>query len=1051
MATLPGLNKGVTKDPTPPATDTEISPITIPDGTTLVTTKTTNETIDNVDQLIDYVSGDNSPNFIPQLAIDNLVSDLSLKEDAINKGAVSGYAGLDASQLLLLSNFPSGTALQVLRRNAGNTALEFVDPAGEVFTWTADHSMATFKLTASAANDVILNAPTGQGVSIEVAGIQEYDFDATTADFGANTISNVTDIFVTKATIPTLELFGAFVQADGGVTSNLKFFGQDENSTKTEYARIEGINAENAISNQGGGLRIQILDTGSLTTYMQFRNGDVDDIDILKTLNINTNDLLNMKQLTFADDTAPDTTLASIYAQNTGNISINARATEEVFIRVGGNQEYNFSSTVANFLGNNIIGVGNLTLTAGGTLTIPASGATGFMDIGEITTPANPGANVGRLYVKDLSTVTTLFFRDSAGTETDLLAGGGEVFTWTADHSMATFKLTADAGNDVILNAPTGQSVDFQINSVSVLTMDNVELDLQNRNINLGGGTLNLLNSTQQILSDADDIILRVPTGDGISIEVNSVEEYNFDATQADFLGNDLVGMGNYTVQGGTPSTVGKIRFNDGNEIGWRNNADTNNHRIGFLTDVFTMKFDNVIEYTFNSSTFDVLGNAIDNVLSLTMDGATPGTLTMNGADFRLTFQSGGSLQIRDNIAAQFQFGSTLANWMDNDLINMGVLSFDDADTSIQQSGAELQYDVATGGLHRFRLNNLSIFSFSVGTLDVGDSYTIRYDGNSNRRIFNGTLGFIFEVEAGDNFSYEINSVEEYNFDATQLDMNVNHIMNLGQLELSDTSNLSGSQKGLWSVAASMRFNVPTGDNFEFKVNLVDQLVISVSDVNFTGNTLTALGVTSFTDTNTSIQQSGSDLQIDVATGGRHSLRINNTIEYDFAANALFMSGNDLNLGGGFVQFDDANTRIEQVGTTLEFNVDTGDSFVFDITEITEFSFDVLQGFVSFRRIQGNQGADIVGAATITLGNDGNYFDITGNTNIDFMTITDWQAGAIVTLQFDANSGVNDNTASPPVNTLPFALAGNFGASAGDTITVILDGAFWREISRSVN
>ena len=68
MATLPGLNKGVVKDPTPPATDTIISPITIPNGTILVTTKTTNETIDNVNQLIDYISGD-AANFIPKSAI----------------------------------------------------------------------------------------------------------------------------------------------------------------------------------------------------------------------------------------------------------------------------------------------------------------------------------------------------------------------------------------------------------------------------------------------------------------------------------------------------------------------------------------------------------------------------------------------------------------------------------------------------------------------------------------------------------------------------------------------------------------------------------------------------------------------------------------------------------------------------------------------------------------------------------------------------------------------------------------------------------------------
>lgn len=53
---------------------------------------------------------------------------------------------------------------------------------------------------------------------------------------------------------------------------------------------------------------------------------------------------------------------------------------------------------------------------------------TSFIDFDEVATPANPAANVGRLYVKDSSGTTTLFFRDNAGTETDLLAGGGASF-----------------------------------------------------------------------------------------------------------------------------------------------------------------------------------------------------------------------------------------------------------------------------------------------------------------------------------------------------------------------------------------------------------------------------------------------------------------------------------------------------------------------------------------------------------------------------------------------------------------------------------------------
>ena len=97
MATLPGLQLGVTKDPSPPLVDTLISPQPIPNGTTLITTKTSNETIDNVDQLIRYVSGDNGPNFIPQAAIDSLVSDLAAKEILANKFTTIGTPGTDTN------------------------------------------------------------------------------------------------------------------------------------------------------------------------------------------------------------------------------------------------------------------------------------------------------------------------------------------------------------------------------------------------------------------------------------------------------------------------------------------------------------------------------------------------------------------------------------------------------------------------------------------------------------------------------------------------------------------------------------------------------------------------------------------------------------------------------------------------------------------------------------------------------------------------------------------------------------------------------------------
>lgn len=50
---------------------------------------------------------------------------------------------------------------------------------------------------------------------------------------------------------------------------------------------------------------------------------------------------------------------------------------------------------------------------------------TGSIRLDEISLPANPPANQGLIYLKDVAGITTPFFLDSAGTETSLIGGGG--------------------------------------------------------------------------------------------------------------------------------------------------------------------------------------------------------------------------------------------------------------------------------------------------------------------------------------------------------------------------------------------------------------------------------------------------------------------------------------------------------------------------------------------------------------------------------------------------------------------------------------------------
>ena len=86
------------------------------------------------------------------------------------------------------------------------------------------------------------------------------------------------------------------------------------------------------------------------------------------------------------------------------------------------------------------------------------------------------------------------------------------------------------------------------------------------------------------------------------------------------------------------------------------------------------------------------------------------------------------------------------------------------------------------------------------------------------------------------------------------------------------------------------------------------------------------------------------------------------------------------------------------------------------------------------------KGSDVASTAAMTLGS-GNIFDITGTTTIT--SITAGTAGTIVLLQFDSSLTVTDGS-----NLL---LAGNFSATANDTMLLYCDGTNWFEIARSAN
>lgn len=106
-------------------------------------------------------------------------------------------------------------------------------------------------------------------------------------------------------------------------------------------------------------------------------------------------------------------------------------------------------------------------------------------------------------------------------------------------------------------------------------------------------------------------------------------------------------------------------------------------------------------------------------------------------------------------------------------------------------------------------------------------------------------------------------------------------------------------------------------------------------------------------------------------------------------------------------------------------------------------------------RSKAAQGADVAAANDLVLSGDGNAFEITGATQINHISWSNWTFGSTVTLLFASTPTVKHAQASAGDNTtILLAGAVDFVASAGDTLTLLLSTIggvqAWREKGRAV-
>lgn len=113
--------------------------------------------------------------------------------------------------------------------------------------------------------------------------------------------------------------------------------------------------------------------------------------------------------------------------------------------------------------------------------------------------------------------------------------------------------------------------------------------------------------------------------------------------------------------------------------------------------------------------------------------------------------------------------------------------------------------------------------------------------------------------------------------------------------------------------------------------------------------------------------------------------------------------------------------------------------------------------FSTTARLQFGQGVSVASTAgAMTVGGDGNVFEITGTNAITAIANTSWQNGSEITLYFTSTASLTDGVANSGAN-IGFELAGNvnFTATADDALTLVLctvgGTQRWREKCRSIN
>ena len=555
-----------------------------------------------------------------------------------------------------------------------------------------------------------------------------------------------------------------------------------------------------------------------------------------------------------------------------------------------------------------------------------------------------------------------------------------------------------------------------------------------------GGGVTSLNTLTGAVILAAGTNITLTPVGNTITIsasgspggattqaQFNNAGAFDGDAFFTYDDTNRMVITGGGTITGYTPSSTTDSIFAVKSTTSFFGGLSSQNTSAG------TTASNDIIAYD------DTGINYID--VGIASSGNTDANFTSGGASTTYIYGYGQLMTIGTATAGkslQFITGGTLTANIRMTIDGNGLITHTTSDTTSTQFTGTYN-SVTTGIGHLITANALtsgsgfSVTSSSSAGVTGLKGINVALTGANNGSTQTTYAGYFSNIRTGTTS----NSIGVY---AT-----TNGASLITDIPLEYAGHQGGGIKfgNRSSTEAAMWLNsvTPSSTNYSFS--------LTSTGVQFNGTLQIRSGASNiggWNSTGISI-----DANNNLPTGGQRFM-----VRYDPTASANYGQinlGNQGNwAGGGTTPFAGSSS-----GTGFATNYAsgyTGNFADFQITGTSYFSVSAIKTTLNNRMLE-KQGADVASAGDLTLGTDGNTFEITGTTTINAITTTNWQLGAKVTLIFASTPTVKHNT-SGGANTAVILLAGaaDFSATAGDTLTLCYSEQggtnAWREIGRAV-